>query len=579
MSRFYTLVFILLISAFGQSALAQQQENKAATSLLPEIDPQDIEIRSQFRARFPGLMRQPILGFNPDPRVYRIDPDRMPFLETSDQVVASIPVSELSRPAPPEYVPLRYNPRINAFARAGFGSYASPEVQFWGVTRFDNKSYVGGDLKFNSSSGHLDAQPSSFRNVDANVEFGTKLNPKTQLDVFGGIKSDFLHVPVTGTPIQNPNVGRREISGFRLGSEIRSMKNSVQGWSAEASFRSFTVDQVKDLSTVTGNEWVYETAARYQWAGSEINEVWQVKGGIRGGMHNTNSGSTFNWNTFSGAVVYDRLFNYSTKVVAEAGVAYTSNEMENKVYVAPSLMVKHWIADDLTIEGRLKGAPHVYTREELNGLNRFMQVGQGVPHTYELEIAGEINYAFFGESNLYAGLSYKNIENYPIFQKIFFATFPGGGGIAEPDLYRAVYARANIYKIYGGLSHQVIAEKLWFNATGYIQVPKHNETGISLNSTRIPYTEVWGMNGGISFKPFDRMKLEAWGDIVGPKKYESPANTLKAILLLGGRIDIELTDRFGAYAKMVNLLNQEYRIWPGYPERPFQAFGGITVKF
>ena len=55
-----TFLFFLIsgVDAFAQTGSTQN-------SLLPEIDPQDIEIRSEFRARFPGIRRQPILGFNP----------------------------------------------------------------------------------------------------------------------------------------------------------------------------------------------------------------------------------------------------------------------------------------------------------------------------------------------------------------------------------------------------------------------------------------------------------------------------------------------------------------------------------
>ena len=70
-------VFVSLMVFFP--ALLIGQETPTPGSLLPDIDPQDIEIRGEFSARFPGIMRQPILGFSPRPRVFQIDPNRMPF--------------------------------------------------------------------------------------------------------------------------------------------------------------------------------------------------------------------------------------------------------------------------------------------------------------------------------------------------------------------------------------------------------------------------------------------------------------------------------------------------------------------
>ena len=81
------LLFSLFIFLCPYFALAQTASDN---SLLPEINPQDIEIRSEFKARFPGLRRQPILGFNPKPRVFQIQADRMPFMESREDAVANI---------------------------------------------------------------------------------------------------------------------------------------------------------------------------------------------------------------------------------------------------------------------------------------------------------------------------------------------------------------------------------------------------------------------------------------------------------------------------------------------------------
>ena len=67
----FALLPMVLFFANSDHLWAQNTQN----TLLPEINPQDIEIRSEFKANFPGLRRQPILGFNPTPRVFQIDPN------------------------------------------------------------------------------------------------------------------------------------------------------------------------------------------------------------------------------------------------------------------------------------------------------------------------------------------------------------------------------------------------------------------------------------------------------------------------------------------------------------------------
>src|SRR5690625_2711202 len=121
---------LLLTGLFFAEQLAGQTQTQADVerSLLPDIDPQDIEIRSQFQARFPGLSRQPILGFNPRPRVYQIDPDRIPFIEDEEAQLANLPMGRLDRPDSPEYNALGYAPPKYAFIRAGVGSDITPEI-------------------------------------------------------------------------------------------------------------------------------------------------------------------------------------------------------------------------------------------------------------------------------------------------------------------------------------------------------------------------------------------------------------------------------------------------------------------
>src|SRR5690625_1067031 len=124
---------LLLTGLFFAEQLAGQTQTQADVerSLLPDIDPQDIEIRSQFQARFPGLSRQPILGFNPRPLVYQIDPDRIPYIEDEEAQLANLPMGRLDRPDSPEYNALGYALPKYAFIRAGVGSDITPEADLF----------------------------------------------------------------------------------------------------------------------------------------------------------------------------------------------------------------------------------------------------------------------------------------------------------------------------------------------------------------------------------------------------------------------------------------------------------------
>lgn len=571
MSRYRSFVFLLLlflIATVNSLPAQDQQQQESENSLLPEIDPQDIEIRSQFQARFPGLRRQPILGFEPTPRVYQIDPNRMPFMETQEEVVATLPVSELSRPDPPAFTPFHYSPDINAFGRAGIGSYISPEVKFWGVTRLNSKSYVGGDLDYSSSDGHLDNQPSSFRFFNANGEFATKLDSKSRLAFDGGFENSFNHMIDLGPGAVIPETARKEYDGFHLNGEYQNFKNSITGWKVRANLQYFNA-KLTDADNSSGNseEMVYNGSVAKRWAGSHVNETFTVKLGAKAGDFSNDRFSN-NWLTAQAGVEYERLFNYSTKVTADASLYYGSGAFDSKVYIGPSLQIEHPFIDIITLKAKVEARPYVKTIEQLHSMNRFLNVSDNLRHSYNLKGLAEASIEYTNLGTLNFGVQYENITDYPLFVR---ETTPIIGGTSL-GYYETDYADVYRARAYASVSHQFIPERFWLNGKVYIQSPEIQDGG------RIPYEEKLGINSSLSIRPIDMLTFEGWVNYTGPRRTFRTDEELKGFLLLGGQLDVEITERFGAYVKLVNLLSQEYEIWQGYIERPFQAYGGVTVK-
>ena len=562
---FFVALFVVLLAA--QPALAQDQQ-QGENSLLPEIDPQDIEIRSQFKARFPGLRRQPILGFDPTPRVYQIDPNRTPFMETDEQVVANLPVSELSRPDPPPYMSPHYASDINAFSRLGFGSYMSPEAKFWGVSRINSKSYVGGDFDYSSSDGHLDSQQSSFRFFDANAEYATKLSSETRLGFNGGFRNSFNNMfDLSFTNI--PDGARKEYSGFNFGADFEQFQNTITGWKAQANIRYFDA-RLKNAGNLTGTseERVYNGSVAKRWTGSNVNETFTVNAGARGGNYSNNRLSG-NWVTARGGVKYERLFNYTTKIAADASVYYGSDPIDSKVYIGPSVTVEHPLLKMLTLTVKAEAKPFMKTVEQLHNQNRFLNVDNALRHSYRIKGSAEASLEYADQGVLNLGVQYENIADYPIFIREQLSIVGGGSGSL---FYETNYADVYKARAYASVTHQIIANRFQVNARVYMQSPQIKNGG------RIPFEEKVGVNSGITVRPFDELTFEAWADYVGSRKTFQTNETLDGFLLLGGQADVQITERFGAYIKLVNLLSQDYEVWQGYTERPFQVYGGLTVK-
>jgi hypothetical protein len=342
--------------------------------------------------------------------------------------------------------------------------------------------------------------------------------------------------------------------------------NTVTGWKADANIRYYdaTLESAGNLSG-TSEERVYNGSVAKRWAGTNVNEIFTVKAGIRGGNF-TNSQFADGWLTSQGGVEYERLFNYSTKVKADASVYYGSDGFDNKIYWGPSLTVEQPLLDMLSLTVKAGAEPYVKTVEQLHNRNRFLNTDNGLRHSYRINGLAEVRleYANLGVLNL--GVQYENITDHPFFARE--SAFSG----TQYRFYEVNYADVYKARAYASVAHQIIADKFWFNGKVYFQSPQIQNGG------RIPYEEKIGVNSGITVSPFDKLTFEAWADYVGSRRTFQTNDKLDGFLLLGGQADVQITKRFGAYVKLVNALNQDYKVWQGYTERPFQAYGGVTVK-
>lgn len=95
------------------------QENPS----LPDLAPHVVEITGDLSISFPSLRRQPLVGFNPPPRVPEIPLSRHPFLEIYKQATDDLPPSPLSPPQPPDVSTLANRTPNDGMFEAGVGRY------------------------------------------------------------------------------------------------------------------------------------------------------------------------------------------------------------------------------------------------------------------------------------------------------------------------------------------------------------------------------------------------------------------------------------------------------------------------
>jgi len=569
------LLLILLLMAvnpaFAQEAGEQQE---AQQSLLPEIDPQDIEIRSQFNARFPGLRRQPILGMNPRPRVYQIDPDRMPFIESYDQVMASLPVGMLSRPEAPEIKLLPYATSNHGFLRGGFGNYTSPESELFAMTNIGENNWISVNSDFHSTSGHLDDQESSFRFFNGNLNYLGRITDKTLFETRVGIFNHFNHLPAVESLNTIPDFGtaRNEYEGVTFHTGIKQNNNTIDGWKASLDGFVHSIDLLADpqLLSTDANEWGIRTDGKKTWTGNRLNEIFSVAADLQfGSVDQTAIGGAKSWSVVGFSGGYHRLFNFKTNVVTNIGFYHVSDAVDNStIYLAPEIEVTHSLFNGLKIRAEASGKPEHRSLMDYMEENRFLSQNTNLQHSYTVELLGELLIEPVQGTQVRGGVSYRDTDNYAFYTRETASNIIG----TFDTFYTLNYQDATDLKIFAGISQQIIGNVFWLDADGHWRRPRLS------NNEKIPFEESFTIRSALSFRPVKRLLFEGWGEFAGSR--ENPAGSdLDSFLLLGTRLELIVTERIGVYGKIVNLLNQEYEIWQGYEEREFQAIAGITIIF
>lgn len=110
---------LLILTFLLIPGLSRGQDNPA----LPDLAPHVVEITGELSISFPSLRRQPLIGFNPPPRVPEIPTSRRPFLELYKQSTDELPPSPLSAPEPPEVSSLANRTPHTGLLETGIGRF------------------------------------------------------------------------------------------------------------------------------------------------------------------------------------------------------------------------------------------------------------------------------------------------------------------------------------------------------------------------------------------------------------------------------------------------------------------------
>ena len=570
-TTFYGFLIALFFWLMSVDIFAQGAQN----TLLPEINPQDIEIRSEFKANFPGLRRQPILGFNPRPRVFQIDPNRMPFLESREAAVSGISVTALDRPQEPAKMvwvtPLR--PKVSS--QLGMGWFVSPElrINYYSPTE---DGLLGIATNFESSSGHLD-NASGYRNLGVDVNYSKKLSESKTFRSQLVLHNDFNRMYALSDEMQNllGGIPKKANQGIVWSVGLDEQKNAFHKNSYAIQLGLFD-SELKSIVPVIQDEGSssFVVAELYRsWPGQEVREYWSLQSGVD--IHsNQLNGSTNMLYLIRAGAGYARLFDYTLSVDIQTSLAYADDTINSGVYLEPDVTVNYNYNDVFGGFASLSGTLKNPSLREWQGYNRFLTPSSQLQHSYHLGISAEVFWNFMQNSRIYSGLQWEQINRFAYAQREQLEAINPDNPTANAQelFYNLNYADAKVTKFYLGSS------AVWLD--GDLQ----GVAEISLRSPRlttnqdIPFEEKIKIEGSLRYSITPKLLLGASTMVIGPRTTMG-SEELDGFILVHSKIQYSFNERLGAYIRINNLLSQRYEWWQGFQEAPLHLYWGISLEF
>lgn len=175
---------------------------------LPDIAPREVEIRGDLQIALPSLQRQPLIGFNPPPRVTDIPRSRVPFMEPYRQGSADLPTSALSNPLTAGLTGLTRALPLTGFAEGGLGRYGHRFAQARLEYRVVPQARLHARLNYEGTNGQDPFNDNALSDAYDFLEGGLGLSSRTgSVEVGGDIGGFTNSYSMFGAEIGTTGIG------------------------------------------------------------------------------------------------------------------------------------------------------------------------------------------------------------------------------------------------------------------------------------------------------------------------------------------------------------------------------------
>lgn len=577
---FYWNFLIILSLSIGLQAQSTKISN--TQSLLPDINPQDIEIRGVFKASFPGIRRQPILGFNPKPRVYRIDPNRLPFMEDDRTAAVQLPIQALRQSVRQPSLPAKSTNTQNGYAKLGGANFLTAYTEAAYKIPLNKKTELDLFGYYLNTGGHLETPiKSDFDQRDFQLSLGHSLSTARKIRFFANYNGGYNYQPVSSLASTQ---AKKNVNNYSVGINHQAIFNPVTHSNLALSFNQF--DMALGNQIVSQN--VVENSLAFNFSlAKAANKPEQTYGLVVAGQAATYQGifssDLYNqdWMNFRAKISRKKRLNDQSTLLIEAGAVYFQDYLtDNGILPTVGLSVKRALSDGFSIAFRSSYDVENTTMRELQSQNPFIGYEQNLPNTKHFETGIALRIQPASATQISADFKYHIYRDFS-----FFTT--NTATLSSLNTFRnTVEDEAQIPELSFQLKQYAFGQRMAITAWYLIRQPELGDSGnntLSRLPANIPQTEAWAE---LSYQWLQKIqvwtRLQQTGErysAVVQTEQEKADFSLDAYTLLHFGANYQFAEKMRAGLQLLNILDKQYQHWEGFTERGLELRLQVQLNF
>ncbi len=581
----WTLALALPLLVLGPVPIAIGQDGEQQP-VLPDLAPREVEIRGQLQIAFPSLQRQPLVGFNPPPRVPEIPLSRRPITEDYTKAGAKFLRADLNPPDPPGVTALTGEGPLWAEVELSAGRYFQRRVHALAAARLRSNQKVEIQLRYLGTDGDdvgFQRAANQSNDFDGAISYQRPIGQASfGVDVVGFVSGFNLY----GLDTTNTN-GRIALSPDRTaGSATQSIwiaaaPRSPVSYRIRVGLQQTKVDSDLFATSTIKDPSTERSERRFMADGRVAFPVGSARGFVRGRFESggLDDGGLAGSDLRHGEVAAG--FEYqSATLTAEAAPALLAisfdgdvggqpGETRTATYLSPRFEVSLRTGERVMFYARNQPRVRSNKLADLFTENPYL-VTEPVMQPSINTIDAQSGIALFsGPIQIMGEARVKRSPNFGFF----VASTGSGASSVSSGFFDIGYGDGQIISIGGEVSLSLPAA-LQLSAAAY-----YHDSELTDLDVRIPHEPRISGRAGLSYPFADgRGLVQVTGRYTG-SRFADLAESIE----LNPYVDVDLYSRYnvtrsvGIVLRLDNISSGDHEIWRDYEESRFILSGGIRL--